>query len=103
MSDDLEPGYVADLGDGERQWDGMTDGPGCCCCSRIYRPDPPNAEQPGVARYRWTAQNGSVALLCMRCCALWREHAVEDSSLEPRHITEITPYDWGPPADRWSA
>jgi hypothetical protein len=63
----------------------------CDCCSRIHRPDPPNDDQPGEARYRWVSPNtGNVNDLCVRCCALWRENAVEDPDLAPERITEIS-------------
>jgi hypothetical protein len=61
----------------------------CGCCSRIYRAKLPNAEEPGEARYVWTMRRGNEVLLCVPCCALWRENAVEDPSLEPLRITEL--------------
>lgn len=30
----------------------------CDCCSRIYRAEPPNAEQPGEVRYAWVGPRG---------------------------------------------
>ncbi|MGI5171900.1 hypothetical protein ACQEU3_46915 [Spirillospora sp. CA-253888] len=61
----------------------------CVCCSRIYRATPPNADQPGRARYAWTHHTGYVTHLCVSCDAAWRANAAEDPDLEPLRITEL--------------
>jgi len=56
--------------------------PLCTCCQRLERP-------PTPAVYEWTGPHGNRELLCVRCCAVWRQNAVVDPSLTPREIHQL--------------
>jgi len=56
----------------------------CNCCADITgRPWTP-------AVYEWIGPHGTRSLLCVSCCAHWRKNAVDDPSLEPAVIHQIT-------------
>lgn len=55
----------------------------CDCCARI------GGRPPTVARYMWITPVGNRIPLCVRCCALWRQNAVEDPDLMAIRIYEV--------------
>jgi hypothetical protein len=58
----------------------------CDCCSRIIRDGKPGR---APARYAWTGQLGYTHLLCVYCCALWRQNVLQDPELAPLSIREL--------------
>jgi len=55
----------------------------CDCCHALFR-DPPVPDEP--AAYEWVSPGGRSRLLCVSCCALWRQNAAEDPALLPISI-----------------
>lgn len=58
----------------------------CDCCSRVIKNGKPGQEP---ARYAWTGQLGYIHLLCVYCCAIWRQNALADPELAPFQIQEL--------------